>query len=328
MQFDFSDFYTAIAKNRLSHWLNVLPPQLNVWETEQAHGHFPKWTRMLDKIPTGEPTLVDIKDSVRIEQDTMSQGEIKKLENILQCFHPWRKGPYHVDGLDIDTEWRSDWKWDRLLPHISPLEHRYVLDVGCGNGYHMWRSLGEGAKFVTGIDPSDLFLIQFSAIKKLMGNTDPIHLLPLGIEQLPELKAFDTVFSMGVLYHRRSPIDHLFQLKNQLCEGGELVLETLVVDGDENTVLVPAGRYAQMRNVWFLPSSKALKLWLEKCGFEDVRIVDEEKTSLDEQRTTEWMRHKSLPDFLDPNDTNRTAEGLPAPKRAILIATNPIVAKN
>ncbi|MCF1540680.1 DUF1698 domain-containing protein, partial [Escherichia coli] len=78
---------------------------------------------------------------------------------------------------------------------------------GCGNGYHMWRMLGEGAYQVMGIDPSELFLIQFEAVRKLMANDQRIHLVPLGIEQLPELQAFDTVFSMGVLYHRRSPLD-------------------------------------------------------------------------------------------------------------------------
>jgi tRNA (mo5U34)-methyltransferase len=31
---------------------------------------------------------------------------------------------------------------------------------------------------------------------------------------------------MGVLYHRRSPLEHLWQLKDQLVNGGELVLET------------------------------------------------------------------------------------------------------
>ncbi len=92
-------------------------------------------------------------------------------------------------------------------------------------------------------------------------------MLPLGIEQLPALKAFDTVFSMGVLYHRRSPLEHLWQMKDQLVNEGELVLETLVIDGDENTVLVPGDRYAQMRNVYFIPSALALKNWLKKCGF-------------------------------------------------------------
>ena len=128
---------------------------------------------------------------------------------------------------------------------------------------------------------------------------------------------------MGVLYHRRSPLDHLVQLKDQLVSGGELVLETLVIEGDENSVLVPTSRYAQMRNVYFFPSAKALKVWLELVGFEDVRIVDENVTSVDEQRTTDWMTHNSLPDYLDPNDPSKTVEGYPAPRRAVLVARKP-----
>ncbi len=174
-----------------------------------------------------------------------------------------------------------------------------------------------------GIDPTQLFLCQFEAVRKLLGNDQRAHLLPLGIEQLPALEAFDTVFSMGVLYHRRSPLDHLWQLKDQLAPGGELVLETLVVEGDENTVLVPGDRYAQMRNVYFIPSAAALKMWLEKCGFIDVRIVDACVTSTEEQRRTEWMTTESLADFLDPQDQRKTVEGYPAPLRAVIIATKP-----
>lgn len=322
--FNFSDFYQLIARDTvLQPWLNILPQQLTDWQNAE-HGDFERWLRALKKIPEGKPDSIELKDAVSVANSTpLADGELKKLESLLRTFHPWRKGPYHLHGIHIDTEWRSDWKWDRVLPHISPLKNRSVLDVGCGNGYHMWRMLGEGARLCVGIDPSHLFLVQFEAIRKLMGGDQRAHLLPLGIEQLPELKAFDTVFSMGVLYHRRSPLDHLIQLKNQLVSGGELILETLVIDGDENAVLVPVDRYAQMRNVYFFPSAKALKVWLEKVGFTDVRIVDENVTSTGEQRTTEWMKHNSLPDYLDPNDPSKTVEGYPAPRRAILVAKNP-----
>lgn len=321
---DFGNVYSLLAQDtRLQPWLKILPQQLADWE-EKGHGDIDRWLRALKKIPDFTPDTIDLKDSVSVcNQEPLPIGEQKKLESLLKMFHPWRKGPYHLHGIHIDTEWRSDWKWDRLLPHISPLKGRSVLDVGCGNGYHMWRMLGEGAHQVIGIDPSELFLIQFEAVRKLMGNNQHIHLLPLGIEQLPELEAFDTVFSMGVLYHRRSPLDHLIQLKNQLISGGELILETLVIEGDENAVLVPFDRYAQMRNVYFFPSAPALKVWLEKVGFEDVRIVDENVTSLGEQRTTEWMTHNSLPDYIDPNDPSKTVEGYPAPRRAILVAKKP-----
>ncbi|CAG9000991.1 MAG: tRNA U34 carboxymethyltransferase [Candidatus Celerinatantimonas neptuna] len=321
---DFNRFYAQIALGPLAHWLEILPKQLQQWRSEQAHGLLPNWERVLDKLPQQDNAIVHLRNGMTIDTPPqLLQGEKRKIENLLRSYHPWRKGPYQIFDFTIDTEWRSDWKWDRLAEHISPLHHRYVLDVGCGNGYHMWRMLGAGAEFVVGIDPSSLFLVQFEAIRQLAGAPQSIHLLPLGIEQLPPLQAFDTVFSMGVLYHRRSPIEHLQQLYDQLVDGGELILETLIVDGNEQTVLVPPGRYAKMNNVWFLPSVDALTLWLEKCGFKKVRCVDVSVTTTDEQRRTEWMTNESLAEFLDQKDPTQTLEGLPAPKRAIVIAQKP-----
>lgn len=318
----FSSFYQQIADSNLQHWLEELPAILGKWQRDHKHGNLPKWEKVLHKLNYAEPDSLDFSDSVTIGSgNQLSPGQKEKLENLLRIFQPWRKGPFNVHGIEIDTEWRSDWKWERVRKHISPLTHRTVLDVGCGSGYHMWRMLGDGAARVVGIDPSPLFLCQFEAIKRLAGKQLPVHLLPLGIEELPPLDAFDTVFSMGVLYHRRSPIDHLMQLRDQLRMGGELVLETLVIDGDENAVLVPQDRYGKMNNVWFLPSVAALMLWLKKCDFTDIRCVDIDVTSLAEQRSTKWMPNESLVDYLDPKDVNLTIEGYPAPKRATIIAT-------
>ena len=181
---------------------------------------------------------------------------------------------------------------------------------------------GEGAGLVVGIDPTQLFLAQFLAVRRFVGDGWPVHLLPLGIEQVPpKLQAFDTVFSMGVLYHRRSPIDHLMELRDTLKPGGELVLETLVIDGGPGRVLVPEGRYAKMRNVWFLPSPAELVRWLQRCGFGEVRVVDVTTTTTEEQRGTAWMDFESLPDYLDPLDSTRTVEGHPGPVRAIVLAS-------
>ena len=320
---NFSSFYQQIADSSLNHWLETLPAILGDWQRSHKHGNLPKWEKILKKLNYPDPDKINIKDRVLIGTgDQLSSGERQKLENLLQLFHPWRKGPYDIHGVHIDTEWRSDWKWDRISPHVTSLENRTILDVGCGSGYHMWRMLGAGAKRVVGIDPSSLFLCQFEAIKRLTNNPNlPIHLLPLGIEELPPLDAFDTVFSMGVLYHRRSPIDHIFQLRDQLRTGGELVIETLVIEGDQNAVLVPDQRYGKMNNVWFLPSVPALINWLEKCDFINVRCVDVDTTSLAEQRRTDWMRNESLVDFLDPQDITKTIEGHPAPVRATIIAT-------
>ena len=317
---NFSKFYQQIATNRLSHWLNTLPAQLDYWQKNNLHGEYKHWQKTLDALPKAQNTPVELTRSVTVgNKGDFNDGENKRLENLMKKFKPWRKGPYHIHGLHIDTEWRSDFKWDRLVEHIGDLSNKYVLDIGCGSGYHLWRMRGAGAKFVVGIDPTQLFLMQFNAVQHFIQD-EKVNLLPLGVEQLPELKAFDTVFAMGVLYHRRSPIDFLYQLKSQLAQGGELVLETLIVDGDENTVLVPGERYAKMRNVWFLPSAKAMCAWLERCGFKNIRVVNTDITALDEQRKTDWIDTESLSDFLDPNDNSKTIEGYPAPQRAIFIA--------
>ncbi|ERT10501.1 tRNA 5-methoxyuridine(34)/uridine 5-oxyacetic acid(34) synthase CmoB [Photorhabdus temperata] len=321
---DFGNFYQLIAKNNLQHWLHCLPAQLDEWQKAALHSSLKSWVKTLENLPEISPTKLDLKNGVIAERDPpLSAGEKVCITNILRVFMPWRKGPFSLYGVNIDTEWRSDWKWDRVLPHISPLAGRTILDVGCGSGYHLWRMVGEGAELAVGIDPTQLFLCQFEAVRKLLGSDQHAHLLPLGIEQLPALAAFDTVFSMGVLYHRRSPLDHLWQLKNQLVSDGELVLESLVVEGDEYTCLIPGERYAQMRNVYFIPSAKMLKVWLEKCGFVDVRIVDHAVTTTEEQRRTDWMKTESLSDFLDPGDNGKTIEGYPAPLRAVLIARKP-----
>ncbi|MGY6278152.1 tRNA 5-methoxyuridine(34)/uridine 5-oxyacetic acid(34) synthase CmoB [Methylomonas sp. MgM2] len=306
----------------LTAWSRQLAEQVNNAFSEQSHGDLACWQKAVDDLPSITPSRIELVESVSIGVATDLRNEFRQqLINNLKKLHPWRKGPFHLFGLHIDTEWRSDWKWDRLRAQIAPLHKRLVLDVGCGNGYHCWRMLGAGARMVVGVDPTLLNVLQYQSVRKLHGGDAPVFVLPLGSEQLPsDMKLFDTVFSMGVLYHRRSPIDHLMDLKGCLRPGGELVLETLVVDGDMNTVLLPERRYAQMRNVWFLPSCEALMLWLRRCGYKNVRLCDVTKTTVLEQRSTEWMMFNSLRDFLDPADDELTCERLPAPKRAIVIA--------
>jgi tRNA (mo5U34)-methyltransferase len=319
---EYSVLYEVLQSLGCSSWVELLKEQLAAALDVKAHGDLERWQRAIDVLPETGPSSVDLSELVRIGNAVdISVIDRQKLVEGLQQLHPWRKGPYQLFGVDIDTEWRSDWKWDRLKSHIAPLHNRLVLDIGCGNGYHCWRMLGAGARLVIGIDPTILSVMQFQAIRRLYAKEAAIHVLPLGVEQMPaDLRLFDTVFSMGVLYHRRSPIDHLLELKGCLRPGGELVLETLVIEGDKDAVLVPEQRYGQMRNVWFLPSCKALMLWMSRCGFKNIKLCDVSKTSTQEQRSTEWMRFNSLADFLDPDNDALTCEGLPAPTRAIIVA--------
>lgn len=316
---NFDSFYQYLEDSDLENWLETIPAIVADKLDPNKNGNLNKWFTAFEQLESITPDLVNLdRGAIQIGESRQAQ---EGLEGLLKNFTPWRKGPYDLFGVEINTEWRSDWKWDRLAEHIQPLNHRLVLDVGCGNGYHCLRMLGAGAERVVGIDPGMLSVMQFQILKHFLGDI-PVDVLPLGIEHIPaRSKAFDTVFSMGVLYHRRSPIDHLYELLACLKPGGELVLETLVIEGEDGQVLLPEDRYAQMRNVWFLPSCPTLETWLKRCGFSDIKLVDVCDTTIEEQRTTEWMPFHSLPEFLDPEDHSKTCEGLPAPRRAIFTAT-------
>ena len=246
-----------------------------------------------------------------------------RARDALAALSPWRKGPFELGDITIDAEWRSDLKWDRLQPGIAPLDGRAVLDVGSGNGYYALRMHDSGARVVIGIDPTILYVLQFIAVQHFRQAPD-VFVLPLRLEELPSgSRTFDTTFSMGVLYHQRSPLTHLQQLRNTLRPGGQLVLESIYVPGEESYACTPADRYARMRNVWLLPTLAELTTWLSRTGFRDIEIIDKTRTTTDEQRTTEWMPFESLAEALKPDDPDWTIEGWPAPRRVIVVANAP-----
>lgn len=297
-------------------------------ETEKVvsninHGDYDKWQKAYNNLPCVEPSMINLESSVitiGTSQDINNQTE--DLTETLKTFHPWRKGPFELFGVAIDTEWRSDLKWDRIVPHLPDLSGKSILDIGCGNGYHCLRIAAHNPRAVIGVDPFLLYVMQFEVINRFAG-CENVALLPLGIENLPhDCPCMDIVLSMGVLYHRREPMEHLRHIKKLLAPNGTAVVETLIIDTPENNVLKPSGRYAKMRNVFEIPSPSTLIRWLEQTGFNDIEIVDITPTTTQEQRKTGWMIFESLEDFLDPSDRSKTIEGYPAPVRAIVICKN------
>jgi tRNA (mo5U34)-methyltransferase len=322
---DYQPLIRRWQEGALAPWAAILDRQIAQGLSPKRYGDLARWQQCMASLPdlVADTTHLDCARVGASCQPPPDEPSQRQLREALMGLHPWRKGPFDLFRVHIDTEWRSDWKWQRLQQHIDPLPGRRILDVGCGSGYHCWRMLGDGAAEVIGIDPTPLFVMQFWAVQKYL-RRDEVWVLPLGIQHVPgKLQAFDTVFSMGILYHRRSPLDHLQELKDALKPGGQLVLETLVIEGGPGDTLVPEGRYARMGNVWFLPSCDTLVTWLRKLGFEDPEVIDVSITTTGEQRSTEWMQFHSLENFLDPNDSNRTIEGYPAPRRAVVTARVP-----
>lgn len=304
----------------LGAWCDVLRESAERTMHPASHGHIDKWQDAVKRLPQLQVDRAVLQAPAVTFTGECSVAERMQLRDSLMEFHPWRKGPFHLFGVDVDAEWRSDLKWARIQPHLS-LEQKTVLDVGCGNGYYGWRMLGAGASFVVGLEPYPLYNAQFSAISQL-GPALRNFVVPASDACLLEpLRYFDVAFSMGVLYHSKDPFNHLQKLKQAVRPGGLVVLETLVVDGDANTMLIPQQRYAKMRNVWILPSTLMLTRMLSRIGFRHIHVVDVTRTTAQEQRRTDWMTFESLADFLDPHDVSRTVEGEPAPLRATFVAT-------
>lgn len=286
---------------------------------DAAHGDMPRWRAALDALPQLTATTTRLSDTVSVG-GPVTAAQRETLRDALAGLHPWRKGPFELFGVAIDSEWRSDWKWQRVAPHLADLTGARVLDVGCGNGYFGWRMLGAGAREVLGVDPTLLFCMQHQAVRRYVQGANQV--LPLRFEELPAALTVDAVFSMGVVYHRRDPLDHVRRLYRHLRPGGQLVIESLIVQG--TTPLAPAGRYARMRNVHLLPTPQVLADWLVEAGFTAVRVADVCVTRIAEQRSTGWMRFESLAEALDPAEPSRTVEGHPAPCRAIVVARKPV----
>ena len=291
-----------LADAGLAHWQDTAAAALDERLDPSAHGDLPRWLDALEALAA-------------------SKGDRERAETALKALRPWRKGPFELEGITIDAEWRSDMKWDRIREAVGSLERQRVLDVGAGNGYYAYEMRRLGASAVIGIDPTILFLVQFAAVQ--MFRQDPgIAILPLRLEEMPlPARCFDTSFSMGVLYHRRSPVDHLREMRQTLKPGGRLVLETLYLPGDEAFARTPGDRYARMRNVWLLPSIPELLTWLDRTGFRNAVVADRSETSTDEQRATDWMPFESLEAALDPVDPTLTIEGWPRPRRVVVTAT-------
>ncbi len=281
-------------------------------------GDFARWLSAYLKLPEINHLEISANlDAITCEA-ALSESEYKTLKEGYEGLIPWRKGPFNMFSLLIDAEWQSHMKWNRIEKNLPDLNNKLILDVGCGNGYYMFRMAEHSPRLIMGIDPGILQVMQFWSIEKYRQSGACV--LPISMEKMPtDMKYFDVVFSMGVLYHRKSPIHHIKELYESIRPKGFLVIETLIVNGDERTCLIPNGRYAQMRNVWFLPSVGCLSIMLERNGFENIHCVDITTTDTTEQRSTSWMNFHSLKDFLNEGQT-RTIEGHDLPTRATLIA--------
>ena len=276
----------------------------------------------LNNLPDIEPSSTDASRArIRIgAADDLDDSQIASLYETLRDLKPWRKGPFEIFGIRLDSEWDSSIKWDRLTGHLKSIAGKRVLDIGSSCGYYLFRLASRQPACILGIEPYLNFYCQYLALSRYLV-LPQTTCLPLKLEEMPAMRnSFDTVLCMGILYHRRSPLDTLLQIHRLMVPGGQLVLETLVLEGDGEMALFPEKRYAKMNNIYFIPTVVCLTHWLKRTGFDHIRCVDVSRTTLKEQRKTDWIDTESLADFLDPADPAKTVEGYPAPVRAMILA--------
>ncbi len=270
---------------------------------------------LLDKLPFVETTLT-LDDTICIDAPDFAHSAF--VNQCAKALMPWRKGPFKLFDTFIDSEWQSFIKYNLLEPHLF-LEGKIVGDIGCNNGYYLFRMLSQKPKKLVGFDPSALYKTQFDFINHFVQANITYEML--GVEHLPFYEhRFDTLFCLGVLYHRSDPIQTLKSLYQGLLPDGELILDTFMIDGDTPVALCPAKSYSKIPNVYFVPTIPALYNWLERAKFKDVELLEIKKTDLREQRKTEWIYGESLENFLDSTNPDLTIEGFPAPKRVYVRA--------
>jgi tRNA (mo5U34)-methyltransferase len=269
-------------------------------------------------LPDHSTVEIILGDRVELQIKNLSNEEAEQIKQTALLMKPWRKGPFQFNELFIDSEWQSQIKYNLLEPYFD-LKDKIVGDIGCNNGYYLFRMLSQKPKKLIGFDPSAIYYSQFQFINHFL-KSDIVYEL-LGVEHVEFYEhKFDTLFCLGVLYHRSDPVAMLKSLFKGLNKGGELILDTFMIDGEDEMCLTPKDRYSKIPNIYFVPTVNALKNWCYRAGFETVEVLEIMKTELNEQRKTEWIDTQSLEDFLDPNDPAKTVEGYPAPKRVYIKA--------
>jgi tRNA (mo5U34)-methyltransferase len=289
------------VRERCIEWKNIKP----YWEAVMG-------------LPPVERVEVRLGDTIEIYPEGLTSKEEENIHQAARTVWPWRKGPFQVATTFIDSEWRSYIKYDLLKPHFD-LKDKIVGDIGCNNGYYLFRMMEEKPKRLVGFDPSAIPFCQFKFLDHFIQSDIKFELL--GVEHVEHYEhKFDILFCLGVLYHRPDPVGALKSLYKGLNKNGELILDTFMIDGEDEICLTPKGRYSKIPNIYFIPTVNALKNWCYRAGFERVEVLDIVKTNSKEQRWTEWINSQSLEHFLDENDNTKTVEGYPAPKRVYIKA--------
>jgi len=179
-------------------------------------------------------------------------------------------GSFQVRG-ELGT--RHIWMLSRFFDHFGAqpawLAGKDVLDAGCFTGGVSWILHWLGAR-VHALD----FNPQNEPVLKYVADSFGLDRMQAETRSIYDLDAryrsrFDAVFCLGVVYHLSDPVLGLRRLYHVLKPGGTIFVESRSINHPERMcALNDPGRFG------FLPSPRALHVWLEQAGFRDIRVGD------------------------------------------------------
>ena len=148
-----------IDRQKWMSWKNIAPLReaLNALENVDA------------KVELGDVVTI----SASLDED--------KINSTAKLLMPWRKGPFEIGTTYIDTEWRSNIKYNLLRPYFN-LKNKRVADIGCNNGYYLFRMQEDNPKSLVGFDPSPIYKTQFDFLNHFIKSEIVYELL--GVEHL------------------------------------------------------------------------------------------------------------------------------------------------
>lgn len=303
---------------------SVVSESRKVWHLIRRSPH---WNGIRKRLASIQSAHIDA-ITVDLASDTITaslppDAQYEALKELCESLLSWRTGPYQIGSFTIDTEWRSYMKWHRIAPLIPQTQGMRIADVGCSNGYFLFKLAQLKPEIAVGFDPIERCWLQFALLQSIL-KVPQVSFLPMGLLALNAFPSFfDFILCMGVLYHQRDQLLAVKRLYESTRPGGTVLLESLVVNQTEALVITPPDRYAKMRNAWTIPSPTLLGALFEQAGFKDVKVHSFGPLTTNEQRRTPLAPFESLADFLDPMDQSKTIEGHPAPHTAAVVGRRP-----
>lgn len=271
-------------------------------------------------------TQVNLNGLIDFSFTSQSQAEKEfqiKKNQLIEELIPWRKGYYDLFSTRINSEWDSLIKWNYISQIIEQIiggiKDKVVCDLGCNNGYFMFKLLSSSPALIVGLDPVFRYYLQYFLLTTfLRPSLSSLAFLLMGYKSLDYFESsFDLVLCLGILYHHPQPIEILKLIKQSLKPQGKIIIDSQGIDREDSFSLIPEKTYTGKKGFWFLPSPQALINWVKRAGFTKVEIIKKTTIQKEEQQKT---IHSPFDSLREGMKGKKTIEGYPSPIRIYLVA--------